>query len=423
MQFSRRQWLLGASSTAFLATLSACASRPGGELGHVVVVGGGYGGATAAKHIRLWSEGKIAVTLIERQTNFISCPMSNLVIGGTRKIDDLTFSYDGLRKLGVNVITGEVSRIDTGNKKARLTNGDEIAYTRVVVSPGVDFMGDQIAGLDAAGDVAPHAWKAGAQTVLLRQQLESMKDGGVAVIAMPKAPYRCPPGPYERACQIANYFKTHKPKSKVILLDGNEDVQSKKALFTKVWKEDFGQHFEYRNNALVTEIDVATKTVTTELGDRIKADVLNIIPPQRAGEIAKQTGLITANDRWCGVDWRTMESVAAPGVHVLGDATLSAPLMPKSGHMANQHGKTAAAAIVEVLSGREPWNDVMMANTCYSYVDNKRVIHVASVHKYNSEKKTMEVVPGASGVSKEPNEQEGIYGWAWAQTIWGNMLT
>ena len=421
---NRRQFLNATGSAAVLAALTGCANRPaGGEMGHVVVVGGGYGGNTAAKYLRLWSEGKIAVTLIEPNPMFISCPMSNLVVGGSKKLEDLSVSYDGLRKLGVRVVKAYVTAIDADKRKVRLDSGEEIAYDRCVVSPGVAFLNDQVAGLAKAGDVAPHAWKAGEQTVLLRKQLEAMPDGGVVVISMPKAPYRCPPGPYERLCQVGHYLKTEKPKSKVILLDGNEDVQSKKGLFTKVWKEQYSGIVEYRNNALVTEIDVVGKTLITELGDRIKADVLNVIPAQRAGDIAQTAGLITANNRWCGVDWLSMESVAVKNVHVLGDATLSAPMMPKSGHMANQHGKVAAAAIVEILSGRTPMNDPMMANTCYSYVDNKNVVHVASVHRYDAEKKTMVTVAGAGGLSKEPNLLEGSYAWGWAQTIWADMLT
>lgn len=425
MTMNRRSFLAASGSAALTTSmLAACASRPaGGEMGHVVVVGGGYGGNTAAKYLRLWSEGKIAVTLVEPNPMFISCPMSNLVIGGSRRLEEISVGYDGLRKMGVRVVQASVTAIDADKRKVRLDTGEEIGYDRCVVSPGIGFMNEQIAGLDKAGDVAPHAWKAGAQTVLLRKQLEAMPDGGVVAIAMPKAPYRCPPGPYERLCQIGHYLKVNKPKSKVILLDGNDDVQSKKGLFTKVWKDMYAGTVEYRNNNLVTEIDVANRTLVTELGDRIKADVLNVIPPQRAGDIAKSAGLITANNRWCGVDWLSMESVAVKNVHVLGDATLSAPLMPKSGHMANQHAKVAAAAIVEIQSGRAPIADPMMANTCYSYVDDKLVVHVASVHRYDAEKKTMVTVQGAGGLSKEPNALEGSYAWGWAQTIWADMLT
>ena len=422
---SRRSALKIAGAASLASTLAACAtptSPSAKTLGHVVVVGGGFGGATAAKYLRMWSQGEIAVTLIERQTNFISCPMSNLVIGGSKTIADLTMSYEGLRKLGVKVITGEVAAIDAAKNSVRLATGANIAYDRVVVSPGVDFMFDQVEGLDAAAQsTVLHAWKAGAQTVALRKQLEAMPDGGVVAIAIPKAPYRCPPGPYERACQAAAYLKAQKPKSKVIILDANEDVQSKKGLFMKEWNGTYKGMIEYRNNWEVKEIDAKTNTATSELGDTQKAAVMNIIPPMRAGDIAKNSGLITSNNRWCDVDWVTMESKAAKNVHVLGDALLAAPAMPKSGHMANQHGKAAAAAIVEILNGRTPL-PLMMANTCYSYVDEARVVHVASVHTYDTAKKTYVTIPGSGGLSAEANALEGAYAWGWAQTIWSDML-
>jgi sulfide dehydrogenase [flavocytochrome c] flavoprotein chain len=244
----------------------------------------------------------------------------------------------------------------------------------------------------------------------------------VFVMTVPKAPYRCPPGPYERACQVAAYFKQFKPKSKVLILDANPEITSKKGLFTKVYAETYKGIVEYRPNMVVTELDAKNKTAITEVGDKIKADVLNIIPPQRAGDIARSAGLINANNRWCQVDWVTMESTAVAGIHVLGDATLAAPAMPKSGHMANQHGKAAAAAIVELMSGR-PAQPQMMANTCYSYVDAQNVIHVSSVHRYVADKKTMEIVVGSGGLSSEPNQLEGAYANAWARNIWNDMLT
>jgi NADPH-dependent 2,4-dienoyl-CoA reductase/sulfur reductase-like enzyme len=258
--------------------------------------------------------------------------------------------------------------------------------------------------------------------VALRAQLEAMPDGGVYVLTIPKAPYRCPPGPYERVCQVAYYFKTRKPRSKIIVLDGNPDIQSKKALFLAAWNGPYAGLIDYRPNANVTELDVRNRTAVTELGDRVKADVLNVVPPQRAGDIARTTGLVNANNRWCQVDWVTMESTAAKDVHVLGDATFPAPAMPKSGHMANQHGKTAAAAIVETLNGRTP-QPLPMANTCYSFIDDKSVVHVASVHQYVADKKTLEPVAGAGGLSSAPSELEGQYAVAWARNIWNDMLT
>jgi NADPH-dependent 2,4-dienoyl-CoA reductase/sulfur reductase-like enzyme len=426
--FSRRDVLKLSAAGVAVGALGACATTPGSK-GKVVVVGGGWGGATAAKYLRLWSEGSIDVTLVEPSRTFVSCPISNLVLGGSRTIEQLTMGYDGLRAHGVNVVHDTVTAIDAGKRQVRLASGTSLPYDRLIVSPGIEssaeFMYEGIKGMTAAdADVIPHAWKAGPQTVLLRRQLEAMADGGTVVLSVPMAPYRCPPGPYERTCQIAHYLKTRKPKSKLIVVDANPQVTSKGPLFTRVWKEDYAGIVEYRPNMAVNEVDVKGRTLVSNLGDRIKGDVLNFIPPQRAANIARDAGLITANNRWCEVDWMTMESIKVPGVHVIGDATLSAPLMPKSGHMANQHGKAAAAAIVELMNGRAPVPP-MMANTCYSYIDDRNAIHVASVHRWVPEKKTMEVVAGASGVSGQDRAQwvfEGQYAWGWAQTVWADML-
>lgn len=423
-QWNRRDWLKWVGTGATVTTLGACAtSGVSAPKARVVVVGGGYGGATAAKYLRLWGGNDIAVTLIEREAQFVSCPMSNLVLGGSRKMQDITVSYDNLRsRHGINVVQDSALAIDGVKKLVRTRSGREFAYDFAIVSPGIDLQFDTVRGYDAAAQqTVLHAWKAGAQTAALRQQLEAMPDGGVYVLGIPRAPYRCPPGPYERACQVAHYFKTSKPKSKVLILDGNADITSKAGLFRKAFTEQYGGIVEYRNNSLVTELDAQGKTVTLEIGDRVKGDVLNIVPQMRAGDIARDAGLITANNRWCEVDWLTTESIKVKAVYVLGDATLSAPGMPKSGHMANQHGKTAAAAIIEQINGRSPVAP-MMANTCYSYVDDKKVVHVASVHRYVAEKKTMEVVPGSGGLSSAANELEGVYAWQWAQNIWADML-
>jgi NADPH-dependent 2,4-dienoyl-CoA reductase/sulfur reductase-like enzyme len=244
-------------------------------------------------------------------------------------------------------------------------------------------------------------------------------------MSFPLAPYRCPPGPYERACQIAWYLKQSKPKSKLIVLDANPDYVSKKPLFSRVFGEDYKGIVEYRVNAPVNEIDLKTGTLVTEIGDRVRADVINLIPPQRAANIARDAGLITANNRWCDVNWTSMESIKVPNVHVLGDATLSAPGMPKSGHMANQHGKAAAAAIIELLNGRAVVPP-MMANTCYSFVDDRNAVHVDSVHRWVPEKKTLEPVAGAGGISSQDRASwalEGAYAQSWATTIWADMLS
>jgi len=315
--------------------------------------------------------------------------------------------------------------VDADKRELRLASGAVLPYDRLVLSPGIEFMYEGIGGMDAAGQAAvPHAWRAGPQTVALRQQLEAMPDGGTVVMSIPLAPYRCPPGPYERACQIAWYLKQKKPRSKILVLDANPDMVSKKGLFTRVFTEDYKGLIEYRNGAVVNEVNARAKTFKTEFGDLIKGDVLNFIPPMRAGNIARQAGAINANNRWCQVDWRSMESTAVKNVHVLGDATQSAALMPKSGHMANQHGKTAAAAIVELMNGR-PATAQMMANTCYSYIDDKSAVHVASVHRWVPEKSTLEVVAGSGGLSpmdRKVWELEGDYAWGWAEAIWADML-
>ena len=417
-----RRRILGTGAALAATSLAGCAglSSGGPSIGRVVVVGGGFGGSTAARYLKMWG-GNVDVTLVERNPNFISCPISNLVIGGHRQMADITRGYDGLRALGVKVVQGDVTAIDAAGKKVRLAGGTELPYDRLVVSPGIDFMNDAIGGLQPALDSGRivHSWKAGPQTVALRNQLVAMADGGVVAISIPKVPYRCPPGPYERACMIASYLKTAKPKSKVLVLDANPEVQSKKALFEKAFKDHYSGILEYRPNAELKE--VSGNTAKLEFED-VKADVLNVIPPQRAADLARGAGLININNRWVGVNWQTMESTAVPGVHVLGDATFPAPLMPKSGHMANQHAKVAAAAIINLLKGEAVNATPVVMNTCYSFVTARDVIHVASVHQYDAADKTFKTVPGSGGVSAAANQIEGRYALSWADNIWSDML-
>src|SRR5262245_51244123 len=423
MTVSRRGFLKWAAAGA-AGTWTAAALQPARAAApRVVVVGGGFAGATAAKYIRMWSP-DIAVTLIERNREFISCPLSNRVLAGTADLADLTRGYGALAsKYGVRLVNDAVTTIDPDKQEVRVAGGETIGYDRLIVAPGVDLLLDQVPGLGSQGaqDKVRHAWKAGPQTVALRRQLEAMKDGGVYAICMPKSPYRCPPGPYERACQVAWYFKQSKPRSKVLILDANDKVQSKEALFKKVWKESYPSIVEYRPNSTLMDVDAKTLTAKLEF-EEVKADVLNVVPPQRAAKIAVDAGLITANNKWVGVDFVTYESLAKKGIHVLGDAILAAPAMPKSGHMANQHGKVAAAAVIALLRGEAPNPNPVINNTCYSFVSDKQVIHVASVHRYDAEKKTMVVAPGASGVSAAPSELEGTYAESWGKNIWADML-
>ena len=412
------------SALSAMGFLSGCATT-GGNSAKVVVVGGGYGGATAAKYVRMWSDYGIDVTLVEPNANFVSCPLSNLVIGGSKTMADITQSFESLSKRhGVKVVKDYVSSIDAQKRTVKLAGGSELPYDRLILSPGIDFMWDSLPGMNKAGaqDAVLHAWKAGPQTVGLRKQLEAMPNGGVFAISIPLAPYRCPPGPYERACQVAHYFSKAKPKSKVLILDANDDVTSKGPLFKKAWAERYKRILEYRPKHTLVDVDVAGKTLKFEFNDDLKADVLNVLPNMRAGEVAVKAGLATANKRWCEVDFLTHESVAAKNIHVLGDAIQVAPLMPKSGHMANQHGKVCAAAVVALLTGKTPNDRPIYNNTCYSFVSDEDVVHVASVHRYDAEKKTMLTVPTSGGVSTAANELEGRIAMGWARNIWADTL-
>jgi sulfide dehydrogenase [flavocytochrome c] flavoprotein subunit len=420
MRIDRRQFLKAASAGVALSGLAGCAGMGAAPKARVAVVGGGYGGATAAKYIRMLDPG-IEVTLIEPNGAFVSCPISNMVLGGFKTMADITTPYDGLAKHGVKLVRDTATAVDLEGKRVRLAGGAAVPFDRVILSPGIDFIWEALPAMGSADAQSKvlHAWKAGPQTEMLRRQLEAMPDGGVYVISVPLAPYRCPPGPYERVCQIAAYFKMAKPRSKILLLDENADVTSKGPLFKKAWTELYAGMIEFRGNSKALDVDVAGKVVKLEFGD-VKGDVLNVLPPMKAGGIAAP--FITANRRWCEVDWLTFESKAAKGVHILGDSLQIAPAMPKSATMANGHGKVCAAAVVSLLNGEAPNPSPTLINTCYSMVSDKQAIHVASVHKYDVKDGTFKAVPGSGGVSAARNEDEAMYTMNWARNIWADTL-
>ena len=424
----RRRRLLGAAAAGLLGSVAGCALGPSGagsRAARVIVVGGGYGGATAAKYLRLYSGGRLDVVLVEPDAAFISCPLSNLVLGGSKTMADITLPYASLeRNHGVRLVRDRVDRIDADQRVAVLGSGERLRYDKLVLSPGVEMMWDSVGGLRAANEQnrIVQAWKAGPETTTLRRQLEAMGDGGVFAIVIPETPYRCPPGPYERACQVAHYFKAAKPRSKVLVLDANEDVTSKGALFKRVWADSYAGTIEYRPQHRAAAVDAAAGVVKFEVQDEVRADVLNVLPAMRAGAVAVQAGLANANGRWCQVNFLNFESTAVRHVHVLGDSIQVAPAMPKSGHMANGHAKVAAAAIVAELDGGEIDPAPMLTNTCYSFVDDQRAIHVASVHEYVGAERTFKTVAGSGGLSSSANELEGRYGWNWARTIWADAL-
>lgn len=407
-----------------LALLGACATRNERPRPRVVVVGGGFAGATLAKYLRIWSRGEVAVTLVERNRQFVSCPLSNLVLAGERSLADITLGYAGLAQLGVEVVHAQAERIDPEKRRVLLSGGLSIPYDRCVLAPGIDFIAEDIPGLaaDAAQKRFPHAYKAGPQTVALRNQLAAMPDGGVYALSIPRIPYVCPPGPYERASVIADYFRRHKPRSKVLILDANDGVASKRPLFLQAWAERYPDLIDYRPNMPIRDVDAGKGAAIFDF-EQIEADVWNVIPAQRIGRIGRDLGLKLANGRWAEVDWLTLESVSHPGIHVIGDATLAAPLMPKSGHMANQQAKVLAAALVNLFAGREINPRPKVMNTCYSFVGFEQAMHVASVFDYNAEQATFLSIPKSGGLSERASELEAGYAHAWARNIWADSLS
>ena len=428
-KITRRDFLKiagAASATGMLGHASlAHAAKHGMGSARVVVVGGGFGGATCAKYLRRLDPG-VAVTLVEPSTKFITCPLSNLVLGGLRTMDSITHGYDALKnKHGVNVAHDTVTAIDAAGKKVTLKSGKTLSYDRLVVAPGIDFKWDAIEGYsEKAAEVMPHAWKAGPQTVLLQKKIKAMKNGGTLIIVAPANPFRCPPGPYERASMIAHYFKEHKPKSKIVILDA-KDKFSKQGLFQAGWDKLYPGMIEWVSSAqggTVKAVNVKKMLLDTEL-DKHKADVVNFIPAQTAGKIALASGL--ADDKgWCPVDPRTFESKVHPGIHVIGDASIAGAL-PKSGFAASSEAKMCAAAIVALLKGESPATNSFV-NTCYSLIAPKYGISVVGVYR-NTEKGITEV-EGAGGVSPKDapdsfRENEAKYTLGWYQSIaadiWG----
>lgn len=391
----------------------------------IIVVGAGYGGATTAKYLRLLSNNTARVTLVEPALQFVSCPLSNLVVGGSCSLDALSQSYSSLSSVhGINIITDHVSRIDADKKNITLGSGKTLRFDKLVLSPGIGMMNGLIEGLEQANAMGStlQAWKAGPETLALHQQLVAMQNGGVFVITIPEQPYRCPPGPYERACQVADYFKKYKPQSKVLVLDANQDVVSKGALFKKAWADLYPGMVEYRGSHRLTSVDGKTKTLKFDIQEDIQADVLNVLPPMRAADLVVSAGLANSNKRWAQVNFLSFESTVAKDIHVIGDSVQNAAFMPKSAHMANQHGKVAAAAIIAELNDWEVNPSPVLTNTCYSFVDARQVVHVASVHQYSAAEKTYKTVPGSGGLSSGPSELEGTYAWGWAKNIWSDTL-
>lgn len=425
MSFNRRSVLTGALAGAASLSLPSIVRAQGGAA-HVVVVGGGFGGATAARYLKARAP-QVHVTLIEPAPIFYTCPFSNLYLAGLRTWDSIGHSYDGLRKAGVEVIQARADHVDTAKQRVLLSNGQALSYDKLVLSPGIDMRWGAIEGYDeAASLLAPHAWKAGPQTLLLKKQLDAMPDGGTFVMSIPANPFRCPPGPYERAAMVAHYFKQHKPKSKILLLD-SKDSFSKQGLFLQGYKALYGDMIEWvkqSDDGQVVRVDAKNLEVETAFGTKHKASVLNVIPPQKAGVIAERAGVVDASG-WVPIKPESFESAQVKNVYVLGDATQAAP-MPKSGFAANTQGKVAAAVIAAELTGK-PLPQAAFANTCYSLIGTDYGISVAGVYRADGSK--LIEVPGSGGVSPANadaayRKAEADYGAAWYKAIstdiWGS---
>lgn len=430
MKITRRGFVKGAG----VATAIGMVGTPFIALGaskKVVVVGGGTGGATAAKYLRM-ADPTIEVTLIEANKHYYTCYMSNEVLGGDRTIDSIKFGYTGLGKHGVKVVNDIVTSIDAKAKVVKTKGGKSFNYDRCIVAPGIDFKWDTIEGYDAkVAETIPHAWKAGSQTVTLRKQLEAMKDGGTVCICPPTNPFRCPPGPYERASQIAHYLKQHKPKSKVVILDPKPKF-SKMGLFTQGWKDLYGYGTENSmidwhgtpkgsDDNVLTGIDAKTRTATTGFNE-VKADVLNVIPAQKAGAIAFAAGL-TNDSGWCPINLHTFESTLHKDIHVIGDASI-AKGMPKSGYAANSEAKVCAASVAALLNGQEPGTPAYV-NTCYSIVGKDYGISVAAVYRLAEDGSKITKVSGGltpTDASAEMRAREVQYAYSWFTNITNDIF-
>ena len=414
---SRRQFLKAAGKAAALLPLPALAQ---GSSGRVVVIGGGFAGATCARFVKRMDP-RVTVTLVEASRTFTACPFSNSVIAGLRDLTAQQFGYDKTAASGVAINFATATAVDTQARTVTLSDGVRLGYDRLVTAPGVDIRWDSLPGYtEAAAERMPHAWKAGPQTLLLRNQLEAMADGGTVIISAPANPFRCPPGPYERASLIAYYLKTKKPKSKLIVLDA-KDAFSKQGLFQNAWKELYPnlEWVPLSKGGNVNSVDVGAMMLITDF-DRYRGDVVNVIPPQKAGRIAEVAG-VTNNTGWCPINPETFESTLQPGIHVIGDATI-AGAMPKSAFAANAQAKVCAAAVVKLLAGQKP-DEPRLINTCYSLAAPDYGISIANVYR----PKDGVLVDAGGGVSPANapasfRAQEAMFANGWFKTITGEVF-
>jgi NADPH-dependent 2,4-dienoyl-CoA reductase/sulfur reductase-like enzyme len=418
MTAGRREFLKSAVAVTASAALFPVRAFAQGAAPRVVVVGGGFAGASCARALRQ-ADPRIAVTMVEANATFTACPFSNAVIGGLRELSAQQFTYERVAADGIVIARATATAVDAQARSVTLGDGTRLPYDRLVLAPGIDIRWGALPGYDeAAATQMPHAWRAGEQTLLLRRQLEDMPDGGLVIISAPANPFRCPPGPYERASLIAHYLKTKKPRSKLIVLDA-KDTFSKQRLFQSAWNDLYAGLLEWvplSKGGNVTSVDAATRTFVTDFG-RHTAAVGNVIPPQRAGRIAEAAG-VADRSGWCPIDPATFESKLQAGIHVIGDAAI-AGAMPKSAFAANSQAKACAAVVAGLLTGATP-SAPKLINTCYSLVAPDYGISVAGVYQPSGGQ--LAEVPGSGGVSpatapRATRALEAVYAEAWFRTI------
>lgn len=404
----RRDFLKLVGAAAAVATVPKIA-RGAIAAPRVVVVGGGFAGATAAKYLRHWGKSAVDVTLVDANPTHVSCILSNLVVNGSLGMSNITFGFDTLRqKYGVKPVQGNVVSVDSVNRTVRLASGTVLPYDRLVLAPGIDF--DTIPGLNPS--LVPHAWIAGPQTTLLKNQLVAMPTGGTFVMTIPAAPYRCPPGPYERACVIADYLRRKKGRAKIIVLDANPGIMAEKETFTRAFTQKYKGTLEYYSGVTLTEVDSKNRVAKTNLGN-IKGNVLNVIPRQRAGKIVTAAGLANdASGRWAGVDPLSYESTAIPNIHIIGDSQATG--QPKAGHIANGEAKICADAILRLFNGEQPDPAPQTNSACYSPITSKEASWLTGAFAYDPASRTMKAVPAAAGEAVEWNSgnYEKMFDWA-----------
>lgn len=421
MKINRRKFITQTSLFSLVGISPVCANIINSKKNHVVIIGAGWGGLSAAKTLRSLNK-QIKITIIEKKDIFISCPISNWVIGQIKTMDDITFSYKYfMKKYNINFLKGIVSNIDIKNNLA-LINNNKIHYSKLIVSTGVELDYSKIEGWTNNKILFPSAWEAGEETRQLSKRIKHINSNSNFVISIPLSPYRCPPGPYERISLIASYIKSKKLNSKIIVLDANQKIVSKGKLFKKAWDELYSDIIDYRKNSQVVGVNEKNKIISTDFDD-IKFDIANIIPPQNAPRLLKESGLIPPNKNWAPVNPFDFSSTLAKNIHVIGDSSDQASIgkIPKSGYIAYSMGMACAYAVHNALQNKNPPSPSMI-NTCYSLVDKDSAISVSAVYEYVKDKNKIMVVPGAKGLSPNRSSLIADNAWDWAQAIWTDML-